>query len=335
MDVGGSGKILKRLLGLTAVSLLVLSFQNCSDFALDAGAVYGQNILESQMALDHEGIPRLTTTESLSFWSKPGAPSYVLKNPVFFDQGAVIAVFDRTMTGRVLVVQTADAKTEEMAIDVVAGKVRVTHYTDANNYAFLESNLPSSGDKVVVAARFGTAIADTSLLLNGIVQTVAIQKVGVPGDFGYVKKTVAVGATGGAVTEYAVYNAGLPNTDLNVMSRFIANQYNLAYVIFDPSLANSGGGGGTTTGPSPEFIAAKNIIDNACLRCHDGSTALDFRNWDESKYLRLGYVEAKKPESSKIYYRLKGSTGSYGPKTMGDLSASQITTIATWINSIK
>jgi|GEM_PF-1918214 hypothetical protein len=335
MNVGGIKKIFSRILGLSVLSVLILSFQNCSDFALDADATNGAFIFESQMALDAEGIPRLTTATTLQFWSKPGAPSYVLKSPAFFDQGAVIAMFDRTMTGRVIVVQTADAKTEEMAIDIVGGKVRATHYTDPSNYAYVESALPSSGSKVVVAARFGTSVSDISLLLNGIVQTAPIVKVGVPGDYGYVSKTPAVGSTGGAVTEYAVYNAGLPNTDLNVMARYIAGQYNLSYVIFDPSLANSGGGGGTTTGPSAEFKAAKNIIDNSCLSCHNGSTAIDFNGWDEAKFIRLGYAVAGNPESSKVYYRLVGSTGSNGPKNMGSLSASQVATIATWINSIK
>jgi hypothetical protein len=320
---------------MSGTAVLLLAFQNCSDFALDEKLVYSQSIFESQVAADSEGIPRLTTSESLVFWSKPGAPSFVVQSPAFFEKGAVIAVFDRTMTGRIIVVQTADAKTEEMAIDIVAGKVRATHYTDPSNYTFQEASLPTSGDKVTVAVRFGTAVTDIAMQLNGVIQDAAVQKFGNPGDFGYVKKTPAVGTTGGGVTEYAIFNEALNDSDLNVMSRYIARELGISYVIYDPGLANGGAGGGTTTtGPTPEFQAASAIIQSNCTTCHNG-TQVDFRNWDQAKFVRNGYAKAKNPEGSPIYYRVKGSTGTNGPKTMGNLNATQIQTIANWINSIQ
>nr|WP_295899867.1 cytochrome c [uncultured Bdellovibrio sp.] len=332
------------LIAGSAAVVLVLGFQNCSDFALQDQVLYEQGLFESREALDAKTLPALLESEELSLWSKPGQPNFVNKQ-VWGDQVSIVVAADRSATGTLANVRSG-AGVDESSISVVAGKIRATRLnTVGTSYTeYLEVPLPSSGDKMVVAASFGAKASDISLMVNGVVQSGTVQKTGAPFDYSYTLRSLSSAPVGGQVYEYVVYGGDslykkgkLTNSELNVMSRYVANDNMIANVIFDPSLINDGGSGGGDV-VNPKFVAAKAIIDAKCISCHkSGGYDPNFVNITESKAVGNGWVVKGSPEASKLYYRLQGSTGP-GTKNMpsgGSISAAEVQAIADWINSIQ
>nr|BFD66336.1 hypothetical protein HAGR004_13580 [Bdellovibrio sp. HAGR004] len=336
MKLGG----FKKTFAVVAVLAMVLGFQNCSDFALQDQVLYEQGLFDSQTALDQKALPKLLNAEELSFWSKPGNPSFVNKSLFMANQISVVVAVDRSATGKIISV-TSGVNQEDAFISIADGKVRATHAAvNASNYAFIETNLPSSGDKMVIAAGFGTKTTEISLLINGVVQTGTIQKVGTPDDFSYTAKSVEVAPSGGQVYEYVVYGghtddaAVLTKSELNVMSRYIATNNLIENVIYDPSLANEGKD--DTTTENPKFAPVKALLDAKCVTCHTHSSNL--KNMTETKALANNWVRAKNLAGSRLYYRLKGATTGSGPANMptdNTLTAAEVQAVADWINSIE
>ena len=62
-----------------------------------------------------------------------------------------------------------------------------------------------------------------------------------------------------------------------------------------------------------------------------------FHTQSEAQLRAAGLLVAGQPENSQIYFRLNGSTGTNGPKTMpsgGALSAADLDVIKNWITAI-
>ncbi|MGZ3770893.1 MAG: c-type cytochrome, partial [Bdellovibrio sp.] len=238
-----------------------------------------------------------------------------------------------------------NANTEETSLSVVNGKLRATHVSTVNDYSYVEVDLPTAGKNMVIGASFGTKATEISLMVNGMVQTAELQKAGTPVDFSYLAKSLTAGGSAGQLIEYVVFGGydqgGLSNAELNVMSRYIANNDSITNVVFDPSLIDSGTGTQNPVASNPLFLAAKAIIDNNCLGCHNNSNNGDFRNMTESKAVQMSLIVAGDPQNSPLYYRLKGSTG--GP--LGDskrdmpqggaLTAAEVQAISDWITNFK
>lgn len=94
---------------------------------------------------------------------------------------------------------------------------------------------------------------------------------------------------------------------------------------------NSNSDDATATG-TPQFIAAVSVLSSNCIGCHE-----EFQNKTADELVASGFVIPGDPENSSIYYRMRNSAGSEGPKTMppsGALSAEDIQAISTWIESI-
>ncbi|AHZ85033.1 hypothetical protein AB1A81_11575 [Bdellovibrio bacteriovorus] len=333
--------VLKTVAVGSAGLAMILGFQNCSDFALQDQVLYEQGIFDSREALDQKSLPKLLSSSELSFWSKPGNPSYVNKALFMADQLSFVVALDTSMTGKVFSV-SAGANQEDAYINIAAGKIRVVRAApDASNISFMEVNLPSTGSKMVIAAGFGVKPTEMSLQVNGVVQTAEIQKTGTPGDFAFTVKSVATGGTGGQIYEYVVYGGSatdglaLTKGELNVMSRYVATNNLIENVIFDPALINEGK---EVVEENPKFLAAKAVIDAKCLSCHNSSSYGDFRNLTETKALSRGLVKAKDLAGSKLYYRLTGATVGPGPRNMptsGSMSSAEAQAVADWIDSIE
>lgn len=321
---------------------LILAFQNCSDFALQDQVLYEQGIFDSREALDQKSLPKLLNSTELAFWSKPGNPSYVNKSLFMANQLSFVVALDSSMTGKVFSVSSG-ANQEDAYIVIAAGKIRVVRAApDSSNIAFMEVNVPSSGSKMVLAAGFGVKPTELTLQVNGVVQNAVIQKTGTPGEFAFTAKSVTTGGASGQIYEYVVYGGSdtdglaLSKGELNVMSRYIAENNLIENVIFDPALIDEGKDSGPAE--NPKFLAAKAVIDSKCLSCHNSSASGDFRNLSEAKALSRGLVQAKNLAGSKLYYRLTGATVGPGPRNMptsGSFSAAEAQVVADWINSIE
>lgn len=324
---------------------MVLGFQNCSDFSLQDQVLYEQGLFASQEALDSKTLPQLLDSESLSFWLKPGQPQFVNKT-LYADQVSVVVAADKSATGNLLTVRSG-AGIEESSISITNGKIRASRSNSVNTSfsEFLEVDLPASGDKMVVAAAFGVKAADISLMVNGIIQKGTIQKTGSPFDFSYTLRDHLTGASGGSVYEYVVFGGDslsskgkLTNAELNVMSRYIANNNMIPNVVFDPVLINEETDGGPGATENPLFLAAKSIIDAKCINCHkSGGNSPNLVGLTESKAVANGWVVKGSPESSMLYYRLQGATGP-GAKNMpvgGSIAPDQVKAVSDWIQSIQ
>lgn len=340
---GGDMKlgVKKGLIASGAVLSMVLAFQNCSDFALQDQVLYEQGLLESRESLDATTLPKLLESSDLALWSKPGNPTFVNVTPFLARQFSMVVAADKAMTGKIISLHSG-ANTEEAYISIADGKIRAGHMSTATDHSYIEVAVPSSGDRMVIGATFGVKATEISLLVNGVVQTATLQKTGTPIDFTFLAKTLATAGTGGELYEYVVYGGydtgGLSNSELNVMSRYVADNNTIANVIFDPSLV-TGGSGTDEEEVNPLFVAAKAIIDAKCLSCHNSSSYGDFRNLTESKALQKGLVVAGDPTASKLYYRLSGSVG--GPDTGrnmpagGSITGAEVQAISDWISSIQ
>jgi hypothetical protein len=325
-------KFIKLGATVAAASLLVVSFQNCGgDMTPLTQAIEGQGLFDSQQALDNASLPGLLSADSLSYWTKDGVSS-IAKSPTLADSNSVILAVDSAATGTVYTLNSG-TNLDESRISLSGGKVRAWHITDGSNYAYLEAALPSGvSGKVLIAAAFDADAKKITLLVNGWNQTGTLMKTGSPLGYSYLLKTWSTAAS---VAEAVVYAEALSGADLNVMSRYVANRSNVANVGFDPSLVDSGGGDPVSV-PTPQFLAAKSIIDAHCLECHTGSDYGSFKNLTQDQFVQRGFVSPGNPASSQLYYKLNGASASGTmPKGETALTAGQIQVIADWINSIQ
>ncbi|MNK19503.1 hypothetical protein D3C87_377250 [compost metagenome] len=319
---------------LCGIAALVLAFQNCSEFAMDERFIRESSLMESRDALDAASLPRLLQSTNIGFWRKTGSADFNRPTSLISEGGTLVVALSKNNQGEVLSLGTSTTKTEQMSIEVANGKVRAVRYTTADNYLYMEANVPAVGTSYVVAARFGVQATDAALMINGILQTAEVKKVGTPLETFFVQRFPAVGVTGGSPVEAVIYIENLKNTDLNVMSRYIASNQGIPNVLYDPALVNEGAVG--PVAPTPEFLAAKAIIDSKCLSCHNTNEKGNLSGLTQSKAVAMGWVVPKSPATSKMYYRLIGSAGG-GTKNMpmgGSFSAAEVSAVANWINSI-
>ncbi|HWU44019.1 MAG TPA: c-type cytochrome [Bdellovibrio sp.] len=319
-----------KITGFLLAGILVLSFQNCSELTLKDSVIYAASASECAQVLDRQYLPALASSDQIVYWSNSANPIH--KDPFFAQSWSYVVVVSPTTSGDILSVNTGNSQ-EEGRLSITAGKIRLTHFYDGNNYSYIESNLPSgSGSNMVIGATFGSASQDMSLLINGLYQNSIVQKVGTPLDFSYIQKFVVVADS---VVDVIIYNQAQTQAQVNVMSRYLAAQDSVNNVVCDPSLMAGDPSNGTI---DPLFVAAKAIIDGKCVSCHNSSNNGDLTNFTLTKAISQGWIEAANPQGSKLYYRLKGSSGNLGPKTMpadGSISADEVQAISDWISSVK
>lgn len=332
-----------RMTAIVVAPLIILSFQNCSDFSVQDQIMYEQALLESREALDAELIPKLTTSAELRRWYKTTNNNYVSLSSVG-DQWSVVLAVPRTATGTIYSVRTA-AGEQEGAITISSGKVQASRFnTVGSTYSeTIEASVPSSGDNMLIAASFGAKAGEVSLLVNGKVEQSAAVVSGTPEDF--VSATKLLNSSG-SFGEYMVFvgdssssetSGKLSVAELNVMSRYIADNLSIPNVIFDPVVVGgASGSSGDGTVVDSKLQAAQAVFTNNCLDCHNGVTPPDLRNASASALSASGHIVAGNAVGSKLYYRLKGSSGG-GLKDMPSgrsISASEVQAVADWINSL-
>jgi hypothetical protein len=187
-----------------------------------------------------------------------------------------------------------------------------------------------------------------SLLINGKVQQSGVVSTGVPADFSSVARPLS---TTGTFLEYMMWSGVSANTatagklsiaELNVMSRYLANNLSIPNVIFDPAVVGGASGGGGGTVDQTRFLAAKAVFEAKCTSCHyNGGNYPNLTNLTEAKALAFSPAVVVKGDlaSSKLYYRLSGSTvgpniGRNMPSGGATISASEVQAVADWINNI-
>ena len=345
--MGIKGKMSLVAIGISA--LLVFSFQNCGGgFELQDEVLFEQGLICSTKALDDKVLPGLLSAPTLAVWSKPGEPNFMNKEIVDADQWSFVIAADTSATGTLLKINTElpedpNEIVEECSVAVVDGKIRATrkHTLSVDYEEYLEVEVPSVGDKMVIAAAFGRNVSEIKLMVNGVMQSGTIVKSGAPNVFEPMNKVVSSAPTSGNVYEYVVYAGGalfpqkakLSLEEMNVMSRYIAGNNLIANVVLDPSLIPSGG----EVKETPEFLAAKAVVDAKCIHCHKaGGTMPDLVGLTASKAVTKGIIVKGNAQASKLYYRLKNASG-IGPQNMptdAGFSSAETKAVEDWINSL-
>jgi hypothetical protein len=94
--------------------------------------------------------------------------------------------------------------------------------------------------------------------------------------------------------------------------------------------------GSNVTG-SDAFLSAREVFQNKCFECHGDWATLN--ETDFTTYAPSGevLVQAGDAVNSLIYYRIRGSSGPKGPKTMpnsgAQISSQELETIEDWITN--
>jgi uncharacterized membrane protein len=82
---------------------------------------------------------------------------------------------------------------------------------------------------------------------------------------------------------------------------------------------------------NPFFAQAKEVFRVNCTPCHS------YQGLSEAQLIDTGLIIPGNAENSQLYYRLRNSAGSNGPKNMptwGSLTTSDIQLIRDWIDSL-
>lgn len=328
-----------KITGLLGASVLILCFQNCSDMVVQDSVVYQSSLAEYAQIADSKNLNTLLSTDRLVYSAKGG--SKTLEKLFNGERYSAIIVANRNTTGQLISINSG-SDSEEGRVVISSGKILAYHFSDSSRYSVLQTNVPSTGDKMVIAVSFGIQPKEITLLVNGVVQNGTITSTGVPTEFSYILKHVTLGA---GVIDAMIYSVPydedllLTAPQLNVVSRYMASQDNVPNVIYDPSLMTIDDGSGSGTTVDPYLVAAKAVIDARCLDCHQsGSSYGSLEGLTNGKAISGRWVVAGNPTASPLYNRLIGSSGSGTkdmPKSGGALTAAQIQTIYDWILNIK
>ena len=336
-----------RFIILSMILFTAVFFQNCSELVLQDGVMVQQSLFETQESTDLKALPKLLNSENLRTWRK-SAQNFIVNENILGNQFSIILAADSGAVGNLLTLNSGNGS-EEISVQVLDRKVRLSRLNSIGTSfsEYLEAPLPTSNNKMVIAASVGAKSGEMYLLVNGIVQESEIVKSGSSFDFSYIQKFPMSNPTGGSIAEYIIfagdlaYKEGrLTRTELNVMSRLVARNNNIPNVIFDPALLDDQGLDSKTpiVDQNNYFAAAKIILDNKCINCHRaGGTSPNLALLTENTAISSGLIIKSNPEASPLYNRLQGSAGP-GTKNMplnGSITSAEVKAIADWINNLK
>lgn len=309
----------------------MILFQNCSQIQPQAGLIEQQSLYDGAQKIDQIYLASLISDSTLLF-SQSGSTNLISLLPEYSDKGSIFISVDLPFSGT-LASFAGSTNSEEIRITINNDEVRAYHLTDSSNYSYKTQNIPQGSQRILIALSAGVEPDDLILMVNGKRSLQSAVHVGAPSSFSYVYKSF----TSSSVLENFVFNRNLNAAELNVYSRFLAQRYSISQVVFDPQVLMPEGGSPTNNNPSPEFLAAKSVIDNSCISCHNNSNVGDFRNLTQAQFIQKGLVVPGDLAGSKLYYRLNGATSGPGARNMpqgGQLSSPQIQAVTDWIMSL-
>lgn len=313
---------------------LLLLFQNCSKgFVVKEEIMSQESMLDYARKLDSQYLSKLTTSDNISYWEKD-SNVFVDNTPAFATDWSMIAVVTDTSDGEIVSVNSGSG-TEESRISISGGKVSISQIGNASNYTISEFSAKSFNPTTIIAFSSGPKISNAIVLVDGYLQKATAMSTGANLDFSLLAKAVDYDTN--RVKEVIFYPRALNAAELNVMSRYLAQKYNLSTVVLDPAVVDDTGTGGGSS-ESAEAQAAFAVINARCLSCHSSSNNGDFRALTTSKAIQKQLITAGDLTNSKLYYRLSGSSTAGGPKNMptsGAIPPSEVQAIEAWILSIQ
>lgn len=220
-----------------------------------------------------------------------------------------------------------DRTNQAFQIGCRSGELVSTFFSSPSDYH--EKTATFTGSNFgIVGMTFTDDLATWDLSINGTLTTHAGTTVGTPGNTATISRYISVGpSTSGDTTdlkEVYVFNRDLSRIEHGAIISYLSKKHGIA-VTLSPEL------GTVSSGPSgdPNYAPAQAIIESKCLNCHAGWSGAN-----TNMYVNLGLITKGNANASKLYYRLIGSAGSGGPKTMpssGSISAAEVEVIRKWI----
>jgi len=313
---------------------MLFLFQNCSKgFVVQADISSQEAILDYARKLDSQYLSSLTTADNVSYWEDDSS-TLIDNTPVFASDWSMIAVIANTADGELVSINSGSGS-EESRLSISSGKVTLTQIGNASNYSITQFPTNGFNPTSVIALSSGPKMNNATVLVDGFLQKATAQSTGANLDFSMLVKTLEYDTA--RIKEIILYPRALGASELNVMSRYLAQKHNLTTVALDPAVIDAGNVGGSSE--SPEALAAFAIINNRCLSCHSSSNNGDFRKLTTSKAVQKQLVTPGDLTTSKIYYRLLGSSVGPGPKDMPEdsdaIPQSEVQAIEAWILSIQ
>ena len=257
---------------------LLFLFQNCSKgFSVKDDIISKESILDYARKLDSQFLSSLTTGDNISYWVDD-ANVLIDNTPAFASDWSMIAVITNTTDGELVSINSGSGS-EESRLSISSGKVTLTQIGNASNYAISQFATNGFNPTTVIALSSGPKMNNAIVLVDGYLQSATAQSTGANLEFSMLAK--ALDYDPARVKEIIFYPRALGASELNVMSRYLAQKHNLTSVVLDPAVIDVGNVGGSSE--SPEALAAIAIINNRCLSCHSSSNNGDYRALTTSK----------------------------------------------------
>jgi hypothetical protein len=256
---------------------------------------------------------------------------------LLFNSLTIVFLVKNTSRGQILALQPMDRFNQAFNLYFGVNQVSATFASSPSDFSSASGPLIKTDenpeDTLVVAtfAQDGRAI---SLSINGS-QGFLSESHGLVNPPFVVPRFISVGpmSNGEAVDFKALYlfDRTLSRAEIGVMMRHLIRTYQLNGISPDP-IYLPGVPDDSNTGSALPPPVVRAILKTNCGACHsfDSSTVALLKD--------QGLVLPGDPEGSKLYYRLSGSSGSRGPKTMPQgssaLSGDDQNAIKSWIQAL-
>ena len=242
-----------------------------------------------------------------------------------YEELTVIALVKNSSRGTVFSFDPSDTSTEAFSLKVTPTKISAGFESGAGSRFVSELNLPTS-ETSIIAASYGATAEELIFSVNGILAGSAVVTGAGSGPL-LLNRSIAVGPEQTSenleIKALYVFTKRLEKIELGSMILYMAEKEGVTGVTLDPSMEVS------DPTVDPRFPAVKTILASNCTTCHSA-----WNGASASYFVGQGLVNKSSPETSPLFYRLRGSSGSQGPKTMpvsGPLSDADRDAIKNWI----
>ncbi len=309
--VYGSSPAIAKLTNLAATRT---AFTSPTDLTPD-NATLGQSV---------GGWIKIAPSTNGLFFSSP------LSNVIETSSFAIVAVLKPTSRGEIFRSHPSDMQNQAFDLSVDGQYVRGRFWNSPSDYYESKTALPS-GDAMIVAASFSGDATQISLSVNGSLEKTVVST-GSTSPPNQVNRLFSLGPTLASssieIKELYVFSRSLANNEIGAMVYVMGQKHGIPVTLSPDLKAPSDG-----VVSDPNFAPAQSIIAQKCASCHSS-----WGNARATYYVSNGLVAKNSALTSKLYFRLTGSSGGSGPKNMPQsapgLTSAELSTIQKWIDEM-
>lgn len=242
-----------------------------------------------------------------------------------YEEFTLLALVKNSSRGKILSIDPGDTTTEAFSIEMSSTKVSAIFESGGGSRYKAELNLPTS-ETSILAVSFGSSSEEMIFSVNGVLAGEAVVTGAGSGPL-LLNRAIAVGPSQTTesldIKTMYLFTGTLKKVELGSLILHLADQEGISGIDLDPSMQVA------DPAVDTRFTAVKSILASNCVSCHSA-----WNGASASYFVGQGLVSKGSPETSPLFYRLRGSSGAQGPKTMpvsGPLSDADREAIKTWI----